>query len=1095
MPAAAMTSQQRIPRDTITPHYARWNDELPEMLATVSSVLQSGMDVGARATIVTELREIAPKVRPGSREIPPRRAFSFTVGFRNRPVPATLFIYWTDTGMVAFRVRSPDLEFVYAVDSALYAARVAPLVKPEKVRLTVGDGQGDNGHNSSISMSIAVDPTKHCPWFGLDHYIEQRVDTIAIHVDGVAPPGRCPTPIIHGTGYRLELGTGRYIFAIDSHSDTNIVALDVTDTSVALTPRRVTFVDADRTVKWRIPSASFVLSCHRMAGDPRLCDALHEWVSRQPGIRRVQFAPGGVTPLPHHFEEQRVTVYRYPDETIASKVRRCIASIPPQVRLNSWVHFENRSTDGNWKIESPFGSSSGGTTIAAVIDGSGSIPQECGAPAALAGGGSATAPPSNPASLHPPRVTGVSMFAYDGVEPTTIEARSDGWIAITPLKSVFAPEPYPTTHLYASAADALRWVERVRAVIGVVGVVGVRPDASATDRTDTFIPQLGRGPVHVETHVRIDSARGLTVSFNFVDCMGLSRGYNMDRAALLEITDGVERAAQIALRASPVATTPAPGRPFYSDEASCRVVKRPDSAKPRYPDDASEGDRRVTEVGVRFIVDTAGRVEDSSVTLLPDVPPRIAAAARAVAAGWRYRPANWGGIPVRQYVVGMLVFDPSTPATATPQIAPLPMRQGGIFGVWRYPLRITAPASDVLSRVEVVASVVVDTNGVADATTLVAMPGTDARVVAALRAGVAEHRFKPALHEGRKVAARKIGVWLVEPPVDCLADDAGPECPPDDRQLAGTPPVPPALLRPSTFYDVRAEVAPVKESELLPAALGLPSLENGALPPRVREIRIYSGLVIGYPHSALIVREEGGTNGRASGRLVQYWPVNDTAFTLDAEALYTRSTAGRCDEPRRGVSVVACTMRFEREPDWRALLRMLDSVNAWSLPDETQVPSRGMTIDGWRLRVEARRGASYRQYQYHNPQVYRPPEGPNALRLMIIVDSLYRYTRPPRDLQFMRGIYLYGPDTSDFVRCGRPEKPGLFRGQLGPIKAFLGDSAWKARRAPSRALEVEAWVRRTTVDEEQRGPRYYPRAWEVDSIMAVRASPVRRCSE
>jgi hypothetical protein len=1093
MPAAAMSSQQRIARDTVTPHYARWNDELPEMLATVSSVMQSGMDAATRAAIVSELRAIAPKVRPGSRERPPWRTFSLTAGFRDRTVPVSLYMYWSDTGMVGFRVRSPDVLFVDAVDSALHAARVAPLVKPEKVRLTVGDAEGYDGGPSSISMSISVDPAKHCPWFGLDHDIERRADTIAIHVYGVAPPGHCPTPIMRGSGYSLALDPGRYVFVLDSRGDTNVVTMDVADTAVALTPRRATFVDADRAVKWRLPSASFLLICHRAAGDPRLCDALHEWVSQRPGMRQARFARSGISPLGYHFGEERVAVYRYPDETIASTVRRCIASIPPQVRLNSWVQLRNRSTDGTWKIASPSGSSSSEqTTIADVLDASGSIPRECGAPVALAGGRAPVAT-ANPASLRPPHVTGVSMFADGGVDPTTIEARSDGWIVMTPLMSVWAPEPYPTTHLYASAADALRWVERVRAV------VGVRRDTSATGVADMFIPPLGRGPVHVETRVAADSARGLTVSFSFVDCTGLSRGYNVDRTALLEIAGDVERAAQIALRASPVATTPALGRPFYSDEASCRVVKHSDSAKPRYPDDASEDDRRVTEVGVRFIVDTAGRVEDSSVTLLPDVPPRIAAAARAVVAGWRYRAADWGGVPVRQYVVGTLAFDPSAPATATPQIAPLPMRQGGIFGVRRYPLRITAPASDVPSRVEVAASVVVDTNGVADAKTLVVMPGTDARVLAALRNGVGAHHFRPALHEGRKVAARKIGVWLVEPPADCLADDAGPECPPDDRVLAGapTPSVPPALLRPSAFYDVRAEVAPVNESELLPAALGVPSLKSTALPAGVREIRIYSGLVIAYPHSALIVRQEGGTNGRVSGRLVQYWPVNDTMFTktMDVEALYTTSTAGRCDEPHRGVSVVACTVRFVREPDWRALLRVLDSVNAWTLPDESKVPSRGMTIDGWRLRVEARLAASYRQYEFHNPEVYRPPEGPNALRLMAIVDSLYRYTRPPRDLQFVRGIYLYGPDTSDFVRCGRPEKPGLFRGQLGPIKAFLGDSAWRARRAPSRALEVEAWVRRRTVGEEQHGPRYYPRIWQVDSVMAVRAGPARRCGE
>jgi hypothetical protein len=662
---------------------------------------------------------------------------------------------------------------------------------------------------------------------------------------------------------------------------------------------------------------------------------------------------------------------------------------------------------------------------------------------------------------------------------------------MTTLFSAWAPEPYPTTHLYATATDALRWVERVRAVLGA------RRDTGATTKPDLFMPQLGRGPVHVDVRFDTDSAKQLTVDFSFTDCTGLRRGYHVDRRALLEIAGDVERAAQISHQGSPVATTPALGRPLYSDEASCRVATRADAAKLRYPDDATADERRVTQIGVRFIVDTLGRVVEESIMLLPDTPPRLAALARTVIAGWRYRPAHWGGVFVQQQVTGVAPFEPGAPAAATPQIAPLPVRQGGILHVRRYPLRITAPASEVPSRVEVVASALVDTNGVADAKSLVVMPSTDAHVLAALRRGVGAHRFKPAVREGRKVAARTTQVWLVEPPADCLADDAGPECPPDDRVLADAPSVPPVLMRPSAYYDIRAEVAPLNESELLPPALGVPSLKSNALPEGSREIRIYSGLVIAYPHSALIVRQEGGARGKVSGRLVQYWPVNDTTFSkdFDSEALYTSATAGRCDEPRRGGTVVACTVRFAREPDWRALLRVLDSVNAWGLPDEREVRSRGMTIDGWRLRVEARRGASYRQYEYHNPQVYRPPEGPNALRLMIVVDSLFRYTQPPRDLQFVRGIYLHGPDTSDFVRCAKAEKAGLFRGQLDPIKAFLGDSVWKARKAPTRALEVEAWVRRRPGNEEREGRRYYPRIWQVDSVTAVRASPTPSCRQ
>lgn len=1089
-PSGAAAFQQRVPRDTVTPHFARFRDELPEQLAAISSVLQAGLDASARAAILADLRAIAPS-KPVGRTLPPGRQFIFTTRFRGRDVPATLAAYWPDTATVGFRVRSTDLELVDAVDSVVHVARASGLAKPTRVRLAVKDGEGYDGSTSRIEMSIGVDPAPHCPGFGLERSIERRGDTIAVHIDGVAPPGRCPTPTLRSDGFYVGLPSGRYVVAFDASGDTNVVLLHIADTSVSLKPQRVTYVDADRAVHWRIPTASFVLRCNRAAGDPRLCDALHEWVSRRPGVTPARFDTSGVSPLGYSSAEERVVVYRYRDEPTVTAVRRCVASIPQQLRLASWVALRIHAAAGTWQHESAHGSaSSSGEGVAAILDGTGSIPSDCGAPTVASG--AVPMPSLNAAALRPPHVTVVSTFGERG-EPTTIEARSDGWIAMTPLISPFAPEPYPTTHLYATASDALRWVERVRAVVGDAR------DSSAASGASAFIPPLGRGSVHARTLVALDSARRPTISFSFEDCAGMGRQYHLDQRTLLELASDVERAARIAFKGSPIATTPSLGRPFYADEASCRASPSPRNAAPTYPVDATAEDKSVNELGVRFVVDSTGRVDAGSVAILPGATARMADAARRLVSDWRYRPAQWGGVPVAQYVTTALAFDAGAPIASRPQVAPQPGTRHDIPGVRRYPLRIAAPENVVSSRVEVLASVVVDTNGVADRSSLVTLPGTPSAVIGVLRSGIAERRFAPATRDGRKVAARATGVWLVEPLADCLGEDAGPECPNDDQVLAMAPrpTPPPALLRPSAFYDIRAEVAPVDESQQLPSALGLPSLGKGSLPTGTREIRIYSGLVIAYPHSALIVRQERGAAGKVTGRLVQYWPVNDTAFTKthDSEAMYASSTAGRCDEPRRGDGVIACTVRFTQEPDWRRLLRLLDSVRAWDLPDESQVPSRGRTIDGWVLRVEARRGATYRRYQYHNPEVYRPPEGTNALKLMLVVDSLFQLTRPPRALQLVHGIYFYGPDTSDFVRCGRSEKPGRFEGQLGPIRRFLGDSAWKARSAPNRALEVEAWVRRRVPDEPRERGRQYPRTWQVDSVTTVRPSPTRQCQE
>lgn len=185
------------------------------------------------------------------------------------------------------------------------------------------------------------------------------------------------------------------------------------------------------------------------------------------------------------------------------------------------------------------------------------------------------------------------------------------------------------------------------------------------------------------------------------------------------------------------------------------------------------------------------------------------------------------------------------------------------------------------------------------------------------------------------------------------------------------------------------------ETVALPAALDLPSLQKQGLPSGDREIRIYTGLVVGYPHNIVIVRQSGGVHGPVTGKLARYWPTNDSSFhaELDLEKRYAELEANHCERPRRGTEAVACYVHLRHEPDWRALLARLDSVNAWTLPDESRVPHRGMVIDGWVLRVEARRDTSYHRYQYHNPEIYRPPEGEEAAQVLFIADSLFRFAR------------------------------------------------------------------------------------------------------
>ena len=621
--------------DTITPHYARFNDELPALLSSMSSVLQSGLDSSDRAWLIGEVAKRRPRQPLGRAEYGRPMTYQFTTGFGGRDEPLWLGVYWIDTSTVAISVRSRDKELASAIAMAVFDARVAKLVSPDTVRISLAELEPYGGAEGTLGFTMTSPSAPHCRGFGIERRFRSLGDTLFVQLLGVPAPGDCPNAAgLRGSTVALFKQPGRHVIVFDSRGDTNVVTLVVTDTSFALEPVKTTYVHAEQTVKWRYPSASLTLRCRRDAGDPHFCDALHEFIQAQPGIRPFSFPAGGVNPLGSGSAAERRMVYHYAEEGTAAKVRRCVASFPAQTRLDSWVKLHGRPVAGRWWAESPSGTSNSLTARRAPaegLDASGDVLSSCGDEGIVAEAGNAH-------SRLPVRTTHMSTFAFKRTNPTTVSARSDGWIVLTPLTGSMGG-PDSTTHLYARAADAQRWVQRVHDVLS-----GGSFDRYASE-LGRFIPQLGRGTVKVETRVT-DSARYQKVSFGLTDCRGLHRSYNVDGSALLMIAAYVEWAAEVALRESTIPLPPTLEHPYESNEVSCPAVALDDSTRSRY----SVLQRNGKFSSVRFVVDTAGRVEERSITFAAGTDHEFEAAARADVARWRYRPAEWAGIRVRQTV-------------------------------------------------------------------------------------------------------------------------------------------------------------------------------------------------------------------------------------------------------------------------------------------------------------------------------------------------------------------------------------------------------------------------------------------------------------
>ncbi|MDF1505104.1 energy transducer TonB, partial [Roseisolibacter sp. H3M3-2] len=76
---------------------------------------------------------------------------------------------------------------------------------------------------------------------------------------------------------------------------------------------------------------------------------------------------------------------------------------------------------------------------------------------------------------------------------------------------------------------------------------------------------------------------------------------------------------------------------------------------PLYPPEARAA-RREGEVLVQFVVDTAGRVESSTIEILRADAPDFAAAVRETLPGMRFHPGRVGGRPVKQLVQQPFAF-------------------------------------------------------------------------------------------------------------------------------------------------------------------------------------------------------------------------------------------------------------------------------------------------------------------------------------------------------------------------------------------------------------------------------------------------------
>ena len=272
-----------------------------------------------------------------------------------------------------------------------------------------------------------------------------------------------------------------------------------------------------------------------------------------------------------------------------------------------------------------------------------------------------------PARTTWPSTTAIAVIGRSA--PLTVEATSDGWVVLTPVgnmgQSFYA---VPTSRLQLAPTEAREWTSAYHAALSL-------PRDTAKGRPQIRIPRLGRGLVFIGESDQVPGVPSAK-SFAFQRCDAVGSPLYLSIDEMQQLLRAMDRAATTAERSAARPVPPTLGRPYYASELSCSALPMVGNPVPRFPSDMASSSRQYTDVGIRFVVDTAGYVEAGSVTTLPGTPSALERASRELVARWRFRPAVRGGLPVRQVIATTITYDPARPdeperpprTTSQPQI-------------------------------------------------------------------------------------------------------------------------------------------------------------------------------------------------------------------------------------------------------------------------------------------------------------------------------------------------------------------------------------------------------------------------------------------
>ncbi|MEO6211282.1 MAG: carboxypeptidase-like regulatory domain-containing protein, partial [Gemmatimonadaceae bacterium] len=169
------------------------------------------------------------------------------------------------------------------------------------------------------------------------------------------------------------------------------------------------------------------------------------------------------------------------------------------------------------------------------------------------------------------------------------------------------------------------------------------------------------------------------------------------------------------------------------------------------------------------------------------------------------------------------------------------------------------------------------------------------------------------------------------------------------------------LVRPDSARPIRHLSAPND----IAALASLPSLALGPHRQGEREIRIWTGIAIGYPDVFYRIVERGDTTTGASYRYVEW---RDALDRKSRRPISDKMKRDMCEAVLSSRTVFVCRARETSQINWPGAWRALERLDVWNIPDQplSDYPYAPV-LDGDWIAVELWDGFNYRAWDYGNP--------------------------------------------------------------------------------------------------------------------------------